>query len=302
MKRQLFLLLVFILPFIAHADHITGGNIYYTYAGMQNGQLVYNIYVEIYKRCASPSPFPDSAYISVFDKVTNARLFDAKASIVKQQLLVINHHSPCIVNPPEVCYVVASYNFTIAVPPSAQGYAVVSQFNFRVLGINNLNPNPGLGATLIADIPGMAIQPGAAENSSVKFINDNLVEVCSNSHFSYSFAATDPDGDQLRYSFTDAFDTNGGGSTAIALPALGPPYFPVPYQAPFSGNAPLGNNAKIDSLTGLITGTAPAEGIYIVAVNVQEIRNGVVIATQRKELQISVLRLYHTLRFFATIL
>ena len=289
MKRQFFLLFLFILPFIAHADHITGGNIYYTYEGIQNGQYVYKIYVEIYKRCASTSTFPDTAYISVFDKATNARLFDAKAGLLAQQPIMITQHSPCIVNPPDVCYVVASYNFTITVAPSAQGYSVVSQFNFRVAGISNLNPNPGLGATYIADIPGMATGPGAADNSSAKFINDNLVEVCSNSHFSYSFAATDPDGDQLRYSFfPDAFDSNGGGSTLIGMPASGPPYFPVPYIPPFSGSSPLGNTAKIDSQTGLITGTAPAEGIYVVAVCVQEIRNGVVIATQRKELQISV--------------
>ena len=39
-------------------------------------------------------------------------------------------------------------------------------------------------------------------------------------------------------------------------------------------------------LPGLISGRAPAEGIYVVTVCVNEIRNGVVIATQRKDLQI----------------
>jgi gliding motility-associated-like protein len=40
--------------------------------------------------------------------------------------------------------------------------------------------------------------------------------------------------------------------------------------------------------TGLIKGTAPAPGIYVVTVQVEEIRNGVVIAIQRKDLQIAI--------------
>jgi gliding motility-associated-like protein len=45
---------------------------------------------------------------------------------------------------------------------------------------------------------------------------------------------------------------------------------------------------SIDAATGLITGIGPANGIYVVTVCVDEIRNGRVIATQRKDLQINV--------------
>ena len=50
----------------------------------------------------------------------------------------------------------------------------------------------------------------------------------------------------------------------------------------------MGNRVKIDAATGLITGIGPAEGKYVVTVCVSEIRNGVVIATQRKDLQINI--------------
>ena len=52
---------------------------------------------------------------------------------------------------------------------------------------------------------------------------------------------------------------------------------------------PLGNKVSIDSRTGLITGTAPVDaGIYVITVCVSEIRDGIVIATQRKDIQINI--------------
>ncbi|MCW3110732.1 MAG: hypothetical protein JWQ09_5238, partial [Segetibacter sp.] len=103
---------------------------------------------------------------------------------------------------------------------------------------------------------------------------------------SYSFGATDPDGDQLRYSFCDAYRSGTGGNNVMPPPQ--PPYQAVPYGNAFTGNSPLGNNVQIDPGTGLITGIAPQSGIYVVTVCVEEIRNGIVIATQRKDLQINI--------------
>jgi len=44
----------------------------------------------------------------------------------------------------------------------------------------------------------------------------------------------------------------------------------------------------INEETGVISGIAPATGFYLIAVCVEEIRNGVVIATQRKDIQLHV--------------
>src|SRR5678810_549049 len=69
-------------------------------------------------------------------------------------------------------------------------------------------------------------------------------------------------------------------------PPLPPPYNSLPYASPFSGSTPLGNAVAIDQNTGIITGNAPAAGTYVVTVCVQEWRNGQLIATQRKDLQV----------------
>jgi gliding motility-associated-like protein len=96
----------------------------------------------------------------------------------------------------------------------------------------------------------------------------------------------------LRYSFCDAYIGGGQGTqgtgpgSAMPDPPAGPPYQSVNYGFPFTGGSPLGQLVTIDPFTGLITGTAPAEGIYVVTVCVSEIRDGKVIAVQRKDLQI----------------
>jgi gliding motility-associated-like protein len=51
---------------------------------------------------------------------------------------------------------------------------------------------------------------------------------------------------------------------------------------------PLGANVRINTQTGVISGIAPAEGTYVVTVCVEEMRNGEVIAMQRKDLQIKI--------------
>ncbi|MFZ1535524.1 MAG: PKD domain-containing protein, partial [Chitinophagaceae bacterium] len=71
-------------------------------------------------------------------------------------------------------------------------------------------------------------------------------------------------------------------------PTYPPPFPGVPYEPPFSDMAPLGPVVQINSTTGLITGIAPPVGIYVVTVCVEEIRNGVVIARQRKDIQINI--------------
>ena len=64
------------------------------------------------------------------------------------------------------------------------------------------------------------------ENNSAVWTGDDLVVVCAKNSFTYNFAAMDPDGDQLVYSFCEAY-TNSAPNNE---PAGSPPYFSVPYN------------------------------------------------------------------------
>lgn len=285
MKKSFTLSVIFLgFLLIAKASHITGGEMFYTYTGSSNGLNNYSVTLKFYMRCNSGRQFSNPTVVSVFEKSTNIRLSDINVPLATIQMISISNPDPCISNPPAVCYEVGYYHFSISVPNSPEGYVLASQVNFRIAGITNLAGGYGnIGATYSAEIPGS----NASQNNSAKFVGSDLVIVCASNSFSYSFAATDSDGDTLRYSFCDAFQsgTSGGGSSTPTPP---PPFQSVPYGPGFNNSSPLGNAVHINSNTGLITGIAPGQGIYVVTVCVEEIRNGVIIATQHKDIQINI--------------
>ena len=256
---------------------------FYTYTGSSNGENHYNVTLKLFMRCNSGRQFPDPAIISVFDKSNLSRIQDKSVGLSFQRTLQLTNPDPCITNPPNVCYEVAFYNFSISLPQNQAGYLLASQVNYRINGISNLDGSSQIGATYTCEMPGT----GAHMNNSAVFTGTDLVIVCAGNYFSYSFAAKDDAGDQLRYSFCTAYRSSSLGVNGE--PAGNPPYNPVPYNHPdYMDSSPLGNKVTIDPATGLISGIAPPEGVYVVTVCVDEIRNGTVIATQRKDLQINV--------------
>jgi hypothetical protein len=203
------------------------------------------------------------------------------------ETIEIKDTDPCITNPPRVCYVVGRYDFTVSLPASVGGYLLASQVNYRIANINNLTSGySNIGATYTAEIPGTGSVVSGPENNSAQFVGNDLVVVCANNRFEYSFGASDPDGDVLRYSFCEAYRSGTTGNTAAPTPE--PPFGSVPYGNSFTGTSPLGDQVQINSSTGLITGIAPSRGVYVVTVCVEEVRNGKVIASQRKDLQINI--------------
>lgn len=294
MKRFLIILTFLIVSKPLFAEHITGGQIFYTYTGQSDGLYNYHVTLYLYRDSLSAGAQLDpTAAMAVFDKSTGVMVWNASAPRTLVRNLHLYAPGPCITNPPTVVYQIGHYEFDISLPASVSGYTIAYQRCCRINGISNLSSSGGQGATYTADIPGTSSLPNAPENNSAKFIGTDTVIVCGGYPFTYSFAAEDPDGgDELRYSFCDAFV---GGGTAGAPPApnspapnppTAPPYSNANYSFPYNGSAPLGVGVSIDPLTGLITGRSPAEGIYVVTVCVSEIRNGVVIAVQRKDLQI----------------
>jgi gliding motility-associated-like protein len=281
-------LLLLMIHFSAYADHITGGEMYYTLTGINNGQYTYHITAKLFMDCYSNRRLPNPAYFGVFNRGTAAHIADLSVPMAHQDELRLTNPGPCITNPPAVCYQIGFYDFDVTLPAVAEGYIVVIQVVYRVQGISNLTSGYGnIGATYTGEIPGTAQGAEAPRNNSARFTGSDMVVICSNNAFSYSFAAEDKDGDQLRYSFASAY-TGGSGGGGTNFPPSPPPYQPVPYGSGYGPAGPLGGRVKIDANTGLITGIAPSDGIYVVTVQVEEIRNGVVIATQRKDLQIRI--------------
>jgi gliding motility-associated-like protein len=292
MKRFLLILTLFLFTTPLFAEHITGGEMYYTYRGLDDqGRHVYRITLKLYRDCFSAGAQLDaSAAIAVFNKSNNAMVWNGSVQMTGSvQRLELNTPGPCITNAPPVCYQVGYYETDVPLAPSAAGYTVAYQRCCRINGINNLVGSGNTGATYTADIPGTSPRADGPVNNSAKFTGIDTVIVCGGYPFTYSFAASDPDlGDQLRYSFCRAYLGGSSGNQAASTPnpPAPPPYVSVPYNSGYSANSPLGAGVTINPTTGLISGVSPPQGIYVVTVCVEEIRQGVVIATQRKDLQI----------------
>ncbi len=196
---------------------------------------------------------------------------------------------PCISPIPSICYRIRNYETIVELEASPNGYIISKQRCCRVFGITNLsNPSDAVGETYSIAIPGLNQGiTGAHINSSPKFIFNDTAIVCGNNLFSIDFTAIDPDGDSLVYSFCNAF-TGGDATNADPATASTPPYSSVPYAPPYSGSLPLGALASINPVTGVISGTAPPPGEYVLTVCVAEYRNGIHFADSKKELHLKV--------------
>ncbi len=294
MKKLIFSLLFIVSGITSWANHITGGTIFYTLVSQSGNNFTYNVTLLLYRDHNSTGAQLDpTASIAIFNQRTGATIWNNNniplADTTHQNL---SAPDPCINNPPTIWYDVGRYTFTVTLPGSADGYVIAYQRCCRIAGINNLLNSSALGATYTAQIPSTSINANNPNNNSARFTGKDTVVVCADNSFCYDFGATDPDGDSLAYFFSPAFA--GGTSTN---PAPTPPSGPIPgngsypqvdYASPFSAISPLGPNVTLDNSTGLMCGIAPAPGIYVVTVSVAEFRNGALIATQRKDLQIKV--------------
>jgi hypothetical protein len=250
-KKILILHLLLLCTLVASADHITGGEIFYSFTSVSNGQYTYNITLKLFMVCNTQRQFNDPTYVSFFDKGTYARVKDVSVNLASTNLISFTPGGPCITNPPTVCYRVGFYNFSVSLPASKDGYILSSQVIFRVDGMKNLTSGyDRVGALYTAEIPGNGTVANGPENNSARFTGDDLVVICANNSFSYSFAAKDADGDQLIYSFCNAYRETSGGFGEGGTPTGPPPYSSVPYGQGYSGSLPLGSNVSINASTG----------------------------------------------------
>lgn len=294
MGKKIVISFILILAFtLSKAAHIKGGFITYTHVGNNStsGLPQYRINLYVYMTINFTANQIDNALsLSVFNTNTGAFYRNFTLAPVRQYFLGKSTDEPCITGDQRGnYYYIVEYELNLLELPSlTEGYTISNQRCCRISGVANITNSATIGNTWTVNIP-PRISDGTFNNSA-RFETNDTVVVCANSYFEYSFRATDPDNDRLEYSFCDAF-IGGSQSAPAPSPAAAPPYFNVNYVAPYSGSQPLGANVTIDPNTGVIRGIAPPlvnAGEYVITVCITEIRNGVVIASNRKELHVRV--------------
>ncbi len=288
--RLFYLLLLLLSAHGGYARHVKGGHIEYKYNGPGTvpGWSNYTFTVTVFFSCTTSGP-KDNVYLGIFDALSGNRVISKQIFTTTSRTVTKTSINPCMTNPPTICYQINTYVYTADIPDNAGGYILAVQDALRVDGIVNISGSASSGITMTATMPGTINGTDYHTNNSPNFLFKDTAIVCYQGSFSYQFEAVDADDDSLSYSFGNGLNVpNPSGNTSTIAPSA-PPYTPLTYVSGYSGAAPLGSNVTINPVTGLISGNAPSTtGEYVVAVYVKEWRNGVLLDSIKKELQIYV--------------
>ena len=272
------------------AAHVKGGFIKYVYNGAGSGSNTssYTITITVFYSCTVQGP-RGTIYLGIFNASTDATVATQELTTATDNTVTKLYYSPCMSDPPTICYEIYTYVYTVSLPNISAGYILAVQDAYRTDGIINISNSGSDGITINGTIPGIVNSNDYYKNSSPDFAFKDTSIICYNGAFSYPFSATDPDGDSLSYAFGSGLNvSNASANTSGSAPGS-PPYTALTYNTGYSGTSPLGSGVTINATTGLISGTAPATtGEYVVAVYVSEWRNGVKINTTKKEVQVYV--------------
>jgi len=292
LKIRIFIfVLCVVLTHLAQATHLIGGSMSYQYLGQNSrGNFNYKITLSIYRDCQqSEVPFDPSIKIGVYFNNTNrTRHKTTSIKLISKRFVNPPGNTQCLFKP-NVCIEEGFYEGIIEVDPSTVGYHLTFVRCCRNIQ-NNLftggSGSPDQGQTYYCFIP-----PTDVKNSSPVFKGVPSPYMCVNDTTSFLNTATDPDGDSMVYYFVKPFQggsQTGAGAEPDPPPTLRLPIATVVYNSGYNESQPFGATgySKIDRFNGLTDYFTRITGNFVVAIEVAEYRNGVLLSVVRLDLQI----------------
>src|SRR6056297_1182263 len=151
--------------------------------------------------------------------------------------------------------------------PGPGTYKIVVQDPNRNLGVKNIPNSVNVVFSITTTI---TINPTIGSNSTPVLLNPPIDRAALNQMFIHNPAAYDPDGDSISYKLTVCTEEDGKPIENYELPAASDTLF-------------------IDAYTGDLTWIRPVEvGIYNIAIDIEEWREGVKIGNIVRDMQIEV--------------
>ncbi|MGZ5243560.1 MAG: T9SS type B sorting domain-containing protein, partial [Bacteroidia bacterium] len=191
--------------------------------------------------------------------------------------------SPCADDPNNVCYREGIYQTTVYLPSTSYGYHIEY---IRCCRNTMVNVPEEEGQTYYGYIP----PTSSATNTSPYFTDVPVPFICVKDTVNLLNSATEPDGDSLVFSLAWPY---AGGDKNFPMPEppsnfVFPPH--IQYNLGYNYLEPFGTDgfAKVDPLTGATRVYATQAGRYVIAIDVREYRDGKLINTTRRDIQILV--------------
>ncbi len=263
-------ILLFLISFNASATHAVGADISYECLGGNQ----YRITLNLYRDCAGIQA-PGSASVSIRSASCNRNLSLTLSQISATEVSNIcpsqYNNSRCNGGslPGTQQYV---YSNVITLPAQCTDWVIGYSLCCRNNAITNLS-NPGNQNLYVEARLNNTISPC---NNSPIFTTLPVPYVCAGQTAFYNHGSVDIDGDVLVYSLINPL--NGSGSN-------------IPFRAGFSATNPLSVTGSFgfDNNTGQMIYTPSAIQNAVVTVLVQEFRNGVLIGSTMRDMQIIVI-------------
>ncbi len=262
---------IVLMPRQAVAGHLVGAEISYKWISGNT----YEITLTIYRDCASPIPAPNNPGVR-YSSVSCNKNNNVNLSPVAGTGIEIT--SPCS-SATTTCnggiYLgIKKYVYTGTVTLSAQCSDWVFGFDgcCRNCDITTV-PTPGC-----AGAPGTYVQAtlnniAAPTNSSPVFTNLPMSVICMGQPFQYNNGVIEPNGDSLVYSFISPQE----------LPGTNVSFLPGYTATSFVSSSP---GIALNTTNGDITINATAPEISITAILVKEYRNGVLVGSVIRDVQV----------------
>ncbi len=294
LKLLLFSTFLLLLSTESKATHMVGGD--FTYRCLGNGY--FEIKLTIRRDCylgADDAEFDEKAVIAIFDQY-NGPLKPNQGGLLLltytgSDTLDESLNRRCGVLGDDVCVHEAVYIDTIKLPRPLTGrvHRLYYQRCCRNESLLNIENPLETGNSYMIEIDEYAYDEC---NNSPVFNDWPDIYICAGENLNFDHSASDIDGDSLVYSLYTPFL---GGTIAKPKPEVHADFVPylnrqVTWKNGFSENNVFGSTdpLKIDSETGLITGTPENTGQYLVGVQVSEYREGELIGVVRRDFEYNV--------------
>ena len=272
------------------ATHIVGGVMNYRYLG--NDKFEISLYV--YRDCIHGIPPLDNpASIRIWDGVSE---YYSYVNVPFDDTLPPMTPDPCAQITTPVCVNWTRYKDTLILPPNDLGYTIYYQRCCRNNTIQNITYNSrgggamDWGATYSINIPPANTAGQQIVNSTPVFTNYPPLYICVNKPIVYDNSAVDAEGDSLVYSLCTPLSGAFPADPLNYYTEETPPFEEVVWSTPYNINNMLGGvPLKINSKTGLLTGTPNTTGQFVAGVCVDEYRKGVLLTHTSRDFQFNII-------------
>ena len=286
MTRILTLLLILFQLTAANATHIVGGDINYEYLTGNSYKITLNIYIDCVNGTQGAINSDREAIISYFNAETNTLIeYDELALLSEEDVAEV--HYKCLKVEPNACVKQFSFSYTKELDPGDDGIIITFQRCCRNHTISNLVNPMDVGATFWTKIPP---KQTVVNNSSAVFQKLPPNFLCTDAPLVFDHHAVDKDGDSLVYSLILPYE----GATPDQprpIPASNPPYNSVTMKAGYGVTNMMNGTVRlqINPTSGELRITPSEVGQFVMAIKVDEYRNGVKINESFRDYQLNVI-------------